>query len=310
MDSEREIRNRIKSIRETRKITNAMYMISSTRLTRAKEQLDVVAPFFWGLQNELERIIRHMPDIRHKYFGNTDEYLKRPLPRHVGYFVVTADKGLTGAFTHNIMKVADAEIKKAKEKGSQVRLYVVGERGRRYCHSKGYDVSETFDFTTGHPSRSRSRRISDYILNRYNESEGRLDEIHVIFTSMDERMSMQVENRQVLPLQKQKFMGYSENNVMPEGFSGIINEEFTIMPSPEAVIDSIVPGFIAGMVYGMLIESACCEQNSRMVAMKSSTDNADEMLRELSVEHNRVRQESITMQITEVCAGRSTGMTE
>ncbi|MCR5303480.1 MAG: ATP synthase F1 subunit gamma [Lachnospiraceae bacterium] len=308
MAGEREIRNRIKSIKETRKITNAMYMISSTRLTRAKEQLDTITPFYWGLQNELERIIRHMPDIRHKYFGNTEEYLKRPDPRRVGYFVVTADKGLTGAFTHNIMKVADAEIEKAKEKGYHVRLYVVGEQGRRYCVARGYDVSATFIFTTGHPSRSRSRDISDYILNRYSEIDGRLDEIHIIYTAMTGKMGMEVENLQVLPLQKQKFLGYSEVN-MPEGFSGIINEEFTMVPSPEAVVDSIVPGYIAGMIYGTLIESACCEQNSRMTAMKSATDNADEMLRELNVEHNRVRQESITMQISEVCSGRKTGMT-
>ncbi|MBQ7556953.1 MAG: ATP synthase F1 subunit gamma [Lachnospiraceae bacterium] len=308
MAGEREIKNRIKSIAETRKITNAMYMISSTRLSRAKEILDTVTPFYWGLQNELERIIRHMPDIRNKYFGNTPEYLKRPMPRHVGIFVVTADKGLTGAFTHNIMKVADEALERSRKRGDHTRLYVVGEQGRRYCLSRGYDVSATFDFTAGSPSRSRSRDISDYILKRYNESEGRLDEIQFIFTSMTDKMGMRVENRQVLPLQKQKFLGYSESN-MPEGFSGIINEEFTMLPSPEAVVDSIVPGYIAGMIYGILIESACCEQNSRMMAMKSATDNADEMLKELSVQRNRVRQESITMQITEVCSGRKMGIT-
>lgn len=307
MAGEREIKNRIKSIAETRKITSAMYMISSTRLSRAKEQLDIITPFYWGLQNELERIIRHMPDIRNRYFGNTPEYLKRPSPRHVGIFVVTADKGLTGAFTHNIMKVADKELERSRERGDHVRLYVVGEQGRRFCLSRGYDVSATFDFTAGNPSRSRSRDISDYILNRYTETEGRLDEIHVIFTSMNEKMGMTVENRQVLPLQKQKFMG-SGGMVMPEGFSGTINEDFTMLPSPEAVVDSIVPGYIAGMIHGMLIESACCEQNSRMMAMKSATDNADEMLKELSIQRNRVRQESITMQITEVCSGRKAGM--
>ena len=161
MASTKEIQNRIKSIKDTMKITNAMYMISSSKLKKAKKDLENTEPYFYTLQVSLARLLRHLPDMDHLYFENEDGEEKENPKR--GYIVVTADKGMAGAYNHNIIKIAEEEL--ANHPDSE--LYVVGQVGRHYFARKNVPVDIHFQYTAQNPSLHRARVIADKMLENY-----------------------------------------------------------------------------------------------------------------------------------------------
>ena len=287
MANAREIQSRINSIKSTMKITNAMYTISSSKLKKARKALTDTEPYFYALQSTIARIIRHTPDIEDPYF-DTRPHIKQK-DREIGYIVVTADKGLAGAYNHNIFKLAQEQI----EKGGQPVLYVVGELGQQFLSKKGIAVEEDFRYTVQNPNMSRARIIEERVVNDF--LEGRLDEVHMIYTKMVNAIKMEAEIVQLLPVPKTRL----ESNIPID----VHLEEITMKPSPKAVIDAIVPNYIAGFIYGGLVESYSSEQNSRMLAMQSATKSAQDMLAELAITYNRVRQAAITQEITEVIGG-------
>lgn len=287
MANAREIQSRMNSIKSTMKITNAMYTISSSKLKKARKTLTDTEPYFYGIQRTIARIIRHTPDIEDPYFDTRPDIKKED--RKIGYIVVTADKGLAGAYNHNVFKLAQEEI----DKGGNPMLFVVGDLGRQYFKRKGIPVEQDFRYTVQNPNMSRARiieeKIVDYFLSR------RLDEVYMIYTRMANAMKMEAEIEQLLPLPKSNFRGNLPVDVHLE--------EITMKPSPKAVIDAVVPNYIAGFIYGGLVESYSSEQNSRMMAMQAATKSAQDMLDELAITYNRVRQAAITQEITEVISG-------
>ena len=291
MANAREIQSRIKSIKDTMKITNAMYMISTTKLRKAKEKLEHVEPYFFRLDNAMARILRHMPDIEHKYFKDTSNIPHDKLK--VGYIVVTADKGMAGAYNHNVIKKAE-ELMAENPSG---KLYIVGQMGLHYFEKKGINVSTVFSYTAQDPNLNRARNIAEYVIERYKEDK--LDEVYIIYTRMVSAAAVETEVQQLLPLKKHEI----ENRAaaIPAGIFS--NEEMALYPSPEKVVSSIGRGFVAGYIYGALVESFASEQNSRVMAMEAATNSAKDMLKELQVVYNRARQAAITQEITEVIGG-------
>lgn len=287
MANAREIQSRMKSIQDTMKITNAMYTISSSKLKKARKSLLDTEPYFYGLQGTISRIIRHLPEIEHPYFDTRSHIGKDK--RRTGYIVVTADKGLAGAYNHNVFKLAHDQL----EQHSNSMLFVVGDLGQQYFERKGIKAEADFRFTVQNPNMSRARMIEEKIIDYFQSGE--LDEVYIIYTRMVNAMKMQAEIEQLLPLPKADFKLSLPIDVHLE--------EIHMKPSPEAVIDSIVPNYISGMIYGCLVESYSSEQNSRMMAMQAATNSAQDMLKRLSVEYNRVRQAAITQEITEVISG-------
>lgn len=286
----REIQSRMKSIQDTMKITNAMYMISSTKLRKTRKSLDETELYFFTLQTLLARIMRHLPDMENKYF---DERTEKPESERVaGIIVVTADKGLAGAYNHNILKMAHEEM----EKHDKYRLFVVGELGRQYFAARHIKVAEHFNYTAQNPSLHRARVISETVLEQF--VNGELDEAYIIYTEMKNGITTEAKKLKLLPLVREHIEDRSEQ-------LGVVNhnDDIALMPSPEAVIDNVVPDCIMGYVYGALVESFCSEQNSRMLAMEAANKNAHAMLQDLSIQYNRVRQAMITQEITEVIAG-------
>ena len=173
MASAKEIQSRIKSIQDTMKITNAMYMISSSKMKKAKQVLADTEPYFYALQSAISRVLRHVPDIEHKYFDERPQISAED--RKVGYIVVTADKGLAGAYNHNIFKLAEEQI----AKNPHTELFVLGEVGRRYFAQKHMDVDTTFHYTVQKPTRHRARVIAEKMIAMY--LDGELDEVHIAF---------------------------------------------------------------------------------------------------------------------------------
>lgn len=287
MASAKEIQDRMRSIKDTLKITNAMYMISSSKLKKSKKMLADTEPYFYTLQSEMSRILRHLPDIHSIYFKTNAEIPERK--RKAGYIVITADKGLAGSYNHNILKLAEEEL----EKRDDYKLFVLGELGRHYFEQKGINIDKQFHFVVQDPSLSRARRIAEDLLKLYHENQ--LDELYIIYTTMVNAMQEEAQVAQLLPLKKTDFKIPVPIDIPLEGLA--------LKPSAEEVMDHIVPNYVVGFVYGALVEAFSCEQNARMMAMEGATNSAKQMLKELDIEYNRARQAAITQEITEVIAG-------
>ena len=287
MASAKEIQDRMRSIKDTLKITNAMYMISSSKLKKSKKMLADTEPYFYTLQSEMSRILRHLPDMNSIYFKTNAEIPERK--RKAGYIVITADKGLAGSYNHNILKLAEEEL----EKRDDYKLFVLRELGRHYFEQKGINIDKQFHFVVQDPSLSRARRIAEDLLKLYHENQ--LDELYIIYTTMVNAMQEEAQVAQLLPLKKTDFK-------IPVPID-IPLERLALKPSAEEVMDHIVPNYVVGFVYGALVEAFSCEQNARMMAMEGATNSAKQMLKELDIEYNRARQAAITQEITEVIAG-------
>ena len=286
MANTKEIQKRMKSIQDTMKITSAMYMISSAKLRSAKQKLENTEPYFYSLQAAISRLLRHIPDAKSRYFNQHEEIPDNEKKR--GYIVITADKGLAGAYNHNVIKMAHELF----EQGENNKLFVVGELGRQYFAKEGLAVDSEFHYTVQNPTLHRARVITDRVMELYDAGE--LDEVYIIYTKMENSITMETEKMRLLPLEKDEFMQTPID---------IYQEEIKAETSMEEILYHIVPNYVTGFIYGALVESFASEHNSRMMAMQTATDSAKDMLQMLSIEYNRVRQAAITQQITEVIGG-------
>lgn len=272
MASIKEIRTHIKSVEQTLKITNAMYLISSSNLRKARKQLNDVEPYFRKIELTISDILHHSPEIHHPFFD------KRPgIPpekRKTGFIVVTADKGLAGAYNHNILKLAEEKMAKKPN----FSLFVVGQAGRSYFQERGIPIDVEFLYTAQDPSTHRAREIAELMMDLY--LDGKLDEVYILFTKMVNSFQMEPTVHKLLPLDPDVFPEFEANR-------DSYNRDVTYVPSVRAVMNRLVPGYIKGDIFGALVESYCSEQNARMTAMKSSSDNARAMLQTLNLSYNR-----------------------
>lgn len=295
MASITEIRNRIKSVEQTLKITNAMYLISSAKVKKARKQLSEVEPYFDRLAKTVLDIFRHSPDLKHRYI---DGHNKPEEERKTGFVVITGDKGLAGSYNHNVLRLAESYLSRKKDP----TLFLIGQMGRHYFEKKNIPIDGEFMYTAQDPTMERAREITDTLIDLYER--GVLDEIYLVFTHSYSAVRMEPEIIKVLPLDRAMLSarrGLSE----ADQYRDVVRYE----PSKEAVLNVLVPGVIKGYLFSALVESFCSEQNSRMTAMDSASDSAREMLKSLSLEFNRARQGAITQEITEI-AGGAAGLTQ
>lgn len=279
-----DLQNRMKSVRDTRKITNAMYLISSAKMRRARRDMEASRPHFYASQAVIGDILAHLPEITHPFVGDT---MESPRPGKNAYILVTGDKGLAGAYNHNVIKLLEPISKDPAE----TVLFTVGEVGYHSALAMGYPAEEGMHYPSQEPNISRARDIATRVITRY--LKGELGEVHVLYTALN-KLSTDPVTRRLLPLYREDFRDFRA----PED-----NRPPVYIPSPQAILDTVVPNYIAGFLFDMLMEAFCAELDARMIAMKSATDNADNMLDKLSLECNRARQEAITQEITEISSG-------
>lgn len=287
MANMREIKERISSISDIMKITNAMYLISSSKLKKARQSLDATVPYFDNLQYTIHHILKHTENFEHPFFDNGRK--KSEDEKTYGYIVVTGDKGLCGAYNHNIVKLAEQEIAKHKN----TCLFAVGSMGRAYFESRGLNVDAEFLYTAQNPNLHRARRIQETVTELF--LKGMLDEVYVIFTKLERSQEIPTILK-LLPFDRENFE--DGNIAKAQRHSAAVFE-----PSPEAVMDHLVPNYTKGLIFGVLTESFCSEQNARMTAMDSATSSAKDMIAELTLDYNRARQAAITQEITEIVSG-------
>lgn len=290
MGSEREIKDRIAGIQNTMKITNAMYMISSTKLNKARSELAATEPFFYALQSMYGRVMRHLPvGFEHPYLRRKAVSNEEELRRCI--ICISADKGMAGAYNNNVLKLTQERLRPDYND----ILFVVGEVGRQYFTHHGIRIDQQFHYTAQKPTLDRARMISEKVLEMY--AAGEVDEVYLIYTRMQNSMSSKPEIIPLLPLEQSQ----PSSVVGPVG--AVMQEDFNMFPTPGRLLDHIIPDYIAGFVYSALVESFCAEHSARMQAMDSANKNGAELVAKLSMQYNRERQARITQEITEVAAG-------
>ena len=287
MSSTKEIKTHMESVQETKKITNAMYLIASTKLRRARTELNATRPYFDALKAEIKRIFRTATDTDSRYFYPAD--VSTHLDGTFGCLVITADKGLAGAYNQNVIK----ETEKMLEEHPDTKLFVVGEYGRHYFEQHHIPVEKSFLYTAQSPTMERAREISTQLLERYDAGE--LKKIFIIYTDMESSLSSRAISTRLLPFHRTYFATSEKEEA--------VDAPFEFVPSVEAVLNHMIQSYISGFLYSALIDSFCSEQNARMTAMDSANRNAEKLLDELSLQYNRVRQAAITQEITEISAG-------
>ena len=288
MASTKEIKTHMQSVGETRKITNAMYLIASTKLRRARLELDHTRPYFEALQGEIKRVFRTASDVDSHYFYPPDG--SPPLEGTYGCLVITADKGLAGSYNQNAIR----EALNLLERHPDTKLFVVGEYGRRYFTQHRIPIEHSFLYTAQNPTMARAREISALLLDRFDRGE--LKKIFVVYTDMESSVSFQAHSARLLPFHRTYFADTAATEKD-------VTDPFEFIPSVKAVLNNMMPSYVSGFIYSALIDSFCCEQNARMAAMDSANQNAEKLMGELSLQYNRVRQSGITQEITEVSAG-------
>lgn len=300
MPSTKEIKGRMKSVSDTQKITNCMYMIASTKMRRAKAELDKTRPYFDALQTEIERVFQVDRKIKSKYFyeedipgkkeSDTDRAKRLKVERGaVACLVITADKGLAGAYNQNILKAAMA----MREEYTDLKLFVVGEYGRRFFDTRHIAVEKSFLYTAQNPTISRAREIGKVLLDQFDKNEIR--EIYILYTDLKSSIREEVIKERLLPFYRSDFK--------TEKGKGKLQKDFEFVPNLRTVLETSARNYLPGYVYSALVDSFCSEQNARMEAMSAASDNAEKIMDKLRLQYHRARQAAITREITEVSAG-------
>ncbi len=296
MANMREIRERISSIQQILKITNAMYLMSSSKLKKARSALEATEPYFYKLQETIESVLEHTPHTAQMYFDRRTDIPDDK--RKKGYIVITADKGLCGSYNHNILRYADQKLDEAADIDN-CYLFVMGQVGRMYFQrrmksGKQAYVDGEFLYTTQNPTLYRAREIAELVLDKFEKHE--LDEVYLLYTDMVNSNLQEPRTLQLLPFSR-RHLGKAADGTLKK------LPKASFVPSPEKVMDYLIPQYAKGIIYGAMVEAFCCEQQSRMTAMDAATNSAKDMIKELSLLYNRARQAAITQEITEVVSG-------
>lgn len=278
-DTTRDIKRRIRGIGSTKQITKAMELVASAKLRKTREKLQRTRPYFNTVLDSIQEILASTENL------NVPFIQKREVKRSL-YVVVTADRGLAGGYNSNIIRLVEREIRDKKDK---VSLIIVGLRGRDYFKGRGYDIKGEFIGITESPERKDARAIGKMIIDLYKKEE--VDEVKIAYTEFKTTISQEAKIMSLLPSEDMKAEEKKKTSVI----------EYE--PSPEVVLDYLIPKYIESSVYGVLIESSCSEQGARRTAMESATDNAEEMIDGLKLSYNSARQAAITREISEIVTG-------
>jgi len=292
MSNMHEIKQRMKSIKETRQITKAMKLISASKLKKARQLLEQALPYFDKVRLTMEDILMHSASIDSPFFDKRDS----KVIRKKGFIILSGDKGLSGGYNSSIIKFAERSVCDDNE----CVLFVAGQVGRNYFIKKGYNVDENFNYMVQDPSIYTAREISEIIIEKF--LSGELDEIHIIYSLMISSVRIEPHAMKLLPLDLDSIMEElkdkkADNEKVQQ------DESLIYEPSPKAVFDVLVSKYVKGIIYGALVEAFTSEQSSRMTAMDNATASADEMLSKLNLHYNRARQAAITQEISEIVGG-------
>ena len=275
------IKRRIKSVESTMQITKAMELVSSSKLRKAKERSEQAVPFF-------NLLYQTMSEVASEAVGFHSVYTEEREEGAVLLIVMAGDRGLAGGFNLNVFRLADKRIKELHTMGRETVLMTVGKKASEHYAKTTSRVLGTFDNIGETVTTYTALHMAEHIVHLFQQ--GHLAGVEIFFTNMVSPLSQEARQMQVIPV---------PNLERNPGVQSLTNYE----PSPEAVFDSLIPQYLAGMLYCTIVDTYASEQAARRMAMENATDNAQEMIDDLSLKYNRARQASITQELTEIVSG-------
>lgn len=283
MPNLKDIKRRMHSVQSTMQITKAMELVASSKLRRAKERAEATQPFFEATYKLMSEIAAEDP-----YF-NSQFVRKRTEKGACLLIVIAGDRGLAGGFNSNVLKIAQARINEIKNQGGNPIVMPVGQKAVDYFENRDVKILKAYDHIAEHMNIYLAMDMADLILNTYKRHES-LQTVEIVFTNYVSPILQVAQKMEVIPLDE--MAGSHPRRCAVE-----------YEPSPEEVFDKLVPRYVASLLYGAIVESFASEQAARRTAMENATDNATEMLDNLSLQYNRARQGAITQELTEIVSG-------
>jgi F-type H+-transporting ATPase subunit gamma len=286
----RAVRQRISAIQSTAKITRAQELIAASRIIRAQQRMRAAAPYTAELQRAMEAVVSRSANIDH------------PLVRRPGgaeraaVLILTSDRGFAGGYNANVLREAQRLRAMLEEQGVAVTTYVSGFKGITWHRFRGRELAGEWSGFSDNPAQANAAEITSALLDAFEQpaSEGGVDELHLVHTKFISMLSQGPSARRMLPLEVEEVEGEPPTGPVPL---------YEFEPSPQAVLDALLPWYVENRIYHALLESAAAEIASRRRAMKSATDNANELLEQLTRDANKARQAEITQEISEIVGG-------
>jgi len=276
----RDIKTRITSTKKTSQITKAMQMVSASKLNRAEQNAKAFVPYMEKIQEVVANIALGSTDARHPM-------LQARSVKKTGYLVITSDRGLAGAYNSNVLRLVYRNIQERHQSADEYEIIAIGRMGASFFKNRGIPVLHEITALPDQPAFSDIQTIASQAVKLFSDET--LDELYMYYNHFVNTMTQEVTETKLLPL----------TDIVSE--KKLTSYEFE--PDQEEILEVLLPQYAESLIYGALLDGKASEHAARMTAMKSATDNANELIRSLTLSYNRARQAAITQEITEITAG-------
>ncbi len=283
MAGSKEIRTKIKSVENTRKITKAMEMVAASKMRKAQDRMHAARPYAEKIRNVAAHLSYTQPEYKHPFL------IKRDVVKNVGLIVVSSDKGLCGGLNTNMLRLSVSQMEAWNKEGKGVKVSAFGNKGLSFMTRVGADVQSNVTGLGDVPHLDTLIGSIKVMLDAFESGE--IDQLFICYTKFINTMKQEPVMEQLLPLSGEKLGS-------PEG-----NWSYIYEPEPEPVIDELMTRYIESLIYSAVAENMASEQSSRMVAMKAASDNAKTVIDDLKLVYNKARQAAITKEISEIVGG-------
>jgi F-type H+-transporting ATPase subunit gamma len=286
----RVLRRRIRSTQSIKKITRAMELIATSRIVKARTRVQESRPY-------AEQITAVLTELASNSALDHPLLVERENPRRAAVLVVTSDRGQCGGYNNNVLKEAEALYSLLREEGKESVIYVIGRKGVNYYRFRNREVRESWTGFSEQPSYADAAEAARTLVEAFmadDDDENSVDELHLVYTQFKNMVSQTPQARRMAPM----VVEYVEDEP-----SGDIQPLYEFEPDPDALFDALLPKYIGARLFSALLESAASESANRQRAMKAATDNANELIRNLTLESNQARQAQITQEISEIVGG-------
>jgi F-type H+-transporting ATPase subunit gamma len=282
----RVVRRRIRSVQSTMKITRAMELIASSRIVRAQARVEASRPYAVQLTSAMEDLARQSGGLNHPLLD------EREHPAKAGVLVVTSDRGLSGSYNSNVLKIAEQSIAEVRRRGLDPVVYVIGKKGVGYFRFRGVPMRNSWQGFSEVPPYEQAEAVGRALIADF--ADGEIDELFAAYTDFRSAFTLRATRQRFLPIAPEEVAGTGV---------GVAHAEYLFEPEPAEILDHLLPQYVVTKVYAALLESAASENAARRRAMKAATDNAEDIIKILTRQANRARQDEITTEISEIVGG-------
>ncbi|MEE4022552.1 F0F1 ATP synthase subunit gamma [Gordonia sp. PKS22-38] len=306
MASIRELRSRIRSVKSTRKITKAQELIATSRITKAQARVAAAKPYAHEMTEVLSELASNAGSLDHPLL------VQRENPKRAGILVITSDRGMCGGYNANVLRATRELMALVRDEGKEPVLFVMGQKGVGFFSFRGSEIADSWTGFSQSPEYTDASTATNFLVDLFLAGAGEqverpggdgslegIDELHLVYTRFVSMLTQTPEVRRVAPL----VITEEDDDMEAEIHNPSRNYSFE--PAPEALLEALLPKYVATRVYAALLDSAASESAARRTAMKAATDNADELATTLSREANQLRQAQITQEISEIVGGSS-----